>query len=113
MLAMGFIEAFSDRNDEVSKLRDWLFALSDFGDHFGSFLKGVVGSRNSAINCLLQNDLLDIVGGEPTLSERRPHMHSELLPLVEREHRANNQDAARPLVIVRPRPDFAPGSSGL
>ena len=61
-LAMGFIEAFSDRNDEGSGSADWLFALCNFGDHVGSFLEGMVGSRNAAINCLLQDDLLDVVG---------------------------------------------------
>src|SRR5262245_3389401 len=89
-----------------------LFALCDFGDHLGRFLESVVGSRHSAIDRLLQNDLLYVVSGESALGERRPHMHSELFPLVEREHRANHKNAARPLIIVWPRPDFAPGGPG-
>src|SRR5499427_1339553 len=111
-VAMTLLKPFRAEMTREVEARFGLFALCDFGDHFGSFLESVVGSRYSAIDCLLQDDLLDVVGVEPALRERRPHMHSELFPLVEREHRANHKNAARPLIIVRAGPDIAPSGPG-
>src|SRR5215468_10513389 len=107
-VAMTLLKPFRAEMTREVEARFGLFALCDFGDHFGSFLESVIGSRYSAIDCLLKNDLLDVVGVEPSLGQRRPHMHAELFPLVEREHRANHQDAARALVIMRACPYLAP-----
>src|SRR5262249_17939345 len=71
----------------------------------------MVGGRNSAIDRLLKDDFLDVIGGEIPLGQRRPHVHAELLPLIERKHGTNDQNAARALVVVGARPYFAPGGA--
>jgi hypothetical protein len=69
----------------------------------------VIGGRHAAIDRLLQDDLLDVVRREAAFGEGGAHVHPELFPFVEREHGADHQDAARALVVMRARPDLAPG----
>jgi len=66
--------------------------------------------RHAAVYCLLQQDLLDVVGREPALGEGRAHVQAELVPGAERHQGADDQDAARAFVEMRPGPHFAPGA---
>ena len=58
------------------------------------FLDGVVGRGHAAIDRLLQQDFLDVVGREAALGQRRAHMQAEFIPLAERDHGADHQHAA-------------------
>src|SRR5579871_1067954 len=72
----------------------------------------MIGGGHAAIDRLLQQYFLDVVGGEAALGERRAHMQAELVPLPERDHGADHQHPPRALVEMRPRPDLAPGVTG-
>src|SRR5579871_1911504 len=72
----------------------------------------MIGGGHAAIDRLLQQYFLDVVGGEAALGERRAHMQAELVPLPERDHGADHQHPPRALVEMRPRPDLAPGVAG-
>ena len=39
-------------------------------------------------------------------------MHAKFVPFIEGEHCADDQDAPGALVVMRPRPDLAPGIAG-
>src|ERR671922_2461271 len=67
---------------------------------------------NPAIDRLLQDYFLDILGSEAALDERRADMHAKLIPLVERHHGADDKHAARSIVEMRSCPDLAPGVTG-
>ena len=69
----------------------------------------MVRRRNAAIDRLLEQDFLDVVGGEAALGERRPHVQAEFVPLSERNHGADHQHPSGALVEMRPGPDLAPG----
>jgi hypothetical protein len=64
------------------------------------------------IDRLLQDDFLDVLRREAALEERRAHVHAELFPSADRHHRADDEHAARALVEMWPRPNFAPGTAG-
>src|SRR5580765_7426604 len=63
--------------------------------------RGICGG-DSAVDRLLQQDFLQVVGGEPVLVDRRPRMHPELLPSSQRDERAEHQHPPRPDVEARP-----------
>src|ERR1700689_5916400 len=69
----------------------------------------MVGRGHAAIDRLLQEDFLDIVGREAAFRQRGAHMQAEFIPLAERYHGADHQHAPGPLVEMRPGPDFTPG----
>ncbi|AHY52699.1 hypothetical protein BJS_08904 [Bradyrhizobium japonicum SEMIA 5079] len=69
----------------------------------------MVRRRHAAIDCLLKQDFLDVVGGEAALGERRAHMQAEFVPLPQCDHGADHEHAPGALVEMRPRPDLAPG----
>src|SRR6185312_2397964 len=52
------------------------------------------------------------VGREAAFGQRRAHVHAEFIPLVESEHGADHQYAARALVVMGARPHLAPGCAG-
>src|SRR5262249_53570525 len=81
-------------------------------EHLAGLPKSVIADRHAAIDRLLQNDLLDIVGREAALSERCAYVHAELSPPPDRHHGADDEHAARALVEMRSRPDLAPGAAG-
>src|SRR6185312_1214935 len=87
------------------------FRFCYLGDDVSCFLEGVVGGRYPTIDRLLQDDFLDVVRAETGLCQRRPHMHAELFPFIERQHGADHQDTARAIVVMRTRPYLAPGSA--
>src|SRR5215467_10149605 len=93
--------------------RGWgLSGFPEFLEHLAGLPKSVITHRHAAIDRLLQNDLLDIVGREAALGERCAHVHAELFPSPDRHHGADDEHAARALVEMRSRPDFAPGAAG-
>src|SRR5262245_442839 len=87
-------------------------ALAELLDQLARFPEGVIADRHPAIDRLLQNDFLDVVGGEPALDQGRAHVHAEFFPSADRHHRADDEHAARALVEVRTGPDLAPGAAG-
>src|SRR6185436_16327507 len=89
-----------------------VLALSNLLEHFGGLAERVIADRHAAIDRLLQDDLLDVVGGEAALNQRGAHVHTELLPPADRHHRANDENAPGALLEMRPRPDLAPGTAG-
>src|SRR5215831_13181029 len=83
-------------------------ALRMLLDDLARLFEGVVAGRRAAIDRLLQDDLLDVVGREAAVGKRGAHMQLELVPLTERHHGADHQHATGTLVVVRTRPDLAP-----
>src|SRR5262249_4610164 len=81
-------------------------------EHLAGLAKSVIAHRYAAIDRLLQDDFLDVVGREAALDERGAQVHAELLPPPDRHHGADDQDAARAFVEMRSRPDLAPGAAG-
>src|SRR5438128_12637484 len=82
------------------------WSLSGFPElleHLAGLPKSVIAHRHAAIDRLLQNDLLDIVGREAALGERCAHVHAELFPPPDRHHGADDEHAARALVEMRSR----------
>src|SRR5215510_3301245 len=103
------LNPFQSEMTRASLQAQWSFALPNLRNHFGGFLEGVVCGRHSTIDRLLQDDFLDFVRRESSLGERRSHMHAELFPFIQGEHRADNQDATRALVVMGTGPNLAPG----
>src|SRR5262249_44795592 len=85
--------------------------FGEFLDHFAGLAEGVIAHRHAAIDGLLQNDFLDVVGREGALGECCAHVHADLLPPPNRHHGADDEHAARALVEMRSRPDLAPGAA--
>src|SRR5215469_7413332 len=79
-----------------------------FDNDRGSLFHGVIGDRHTAIDRLLQDDLLDVVGSEATFDERRAHMQTIFIPLSEGDHSADDQDSPRSLIEMLPSPDVPP-----
>ena len=63
---------------------------------------------NAAVDGALQQHLADLVRRE-TVSQRRTHVHLELVLAAGRDERRQRDAAARAPVEPRPRPDLAPG----
>ena len=97
------------RSSTTRRRPSYPFSSPSSGDDRGRFLDGVVGGGHAAIDRLLQQDFLDVVGGEAALGERRAHMQAEFVPLPERDHGADHQHAPGAMVEMRPGPDIAPG----
>jgi tetratricopeptide (TPR) repeat protein len=97
-------------NNLAGLYQDQKSALQEpqFDNDRRSFLDRVIGDRYAAINRLLQDDFLDVVGAEATFDEGRAHMQPEFVPLTERNHGSNDQYSSRSLIEVRPSPDVAP-----
>src|SRR3954471_3884137 len=89
-----------------------LLSLADLLEHRGGFPECVIAHRHAAIDRLLQDDLLEVVGGESALDQRRAHVHAEFLPPADRHHGADDKDAARTLLEMGTRPHLAPGAAG-
>lgn len=70
-----------------------------------------VGGGNAAVDRALEQNLLDLVGGEP-VAERRAEVHRELLGAVEGDEGRHRDRAARAPVESRPGPDLTPGIAG-
>src|SRR5258705_10360171 len=85
-----------------------LSGFPELPEHLAGLPKSVIAHRHAAIDRLLQNDLLDIVGREAALGERCAHVHAELFPPPDCHHGADDEHGARALVEMRPRPDLAP-----
>ena len=49
---------------------------------------------------------------KPPSAKRRAHVQPEFVPLAERDHGADHEHAAGAFVVMRPRPDLAPGVAG-
>src|SRR5262245_28724488 len=90
---------------------DGLFGLRNFRDYLGGFLECVICGWYPAIDRLLQDDFLDVFRREAPLCERRPHVHTELFPFIERKHGADHQDATRAFIVMGTAPYFAPGNA--
>src|SRR4029077_5045854 len=73
---------------------------------------GVIGRRHAAIDRLLQNDFLDVVGREAAFRECGAHVQAEFIPLAERYQGADHEHAPRAMIEMRPGPDIAPGVAG-
>src|SRR5262245_575798 len=84
-----------------------LSGFPEFFEHLAGLPKSVIAHRHPAIDRLLQNDFLNIVGREAALDERCAQVHAKLLPPPDRHHGADDEDAARALVEMRSRPDLA------
>src|SRR5215471_7281152 len=84
----------------------------EFLEHLAGLPKSMIAHRHAAIDRLLQNDLLDVVGRKAALDQRCAQVHAELLPPPDRHHGADHEHAARALVEMRSRPDLAPGAAG-
>jgi hypothetical protein len=69
----------------------------------------MIGGRHAAIDRLLHDDFLDVVGGKSAFDQSRAHVQPELRPFVERNQRADHKNAARAVVEMRTLPKFAPG----
>src|SRR5262245_4512038 len=106
---MAYTEPVSKRNDESVTAPRWSFAFPNVRNNFGGFFEGVVCGGHPAIDCLLQDDFLDVVRRESSFGQGRPHVHAELLPFIQGEHGADDQDATRALVVMGPGPNLAPG----
>src|ERR1041384_6440814 len=61
-------------------------ALRDLLHDIAGKFAGVVARRRPAVDRLLQNDFLDVVGGEALLSQRRTRVDDEFFPLAQRDH---------------------------
>src|SRR5262245_29622236 len=72
----------------------------------------MVAHWHTAIDRLLQDDLLDVLYREAALDERGAHVHAEFLPASDRHHGADHQDAPRARIEMRPRPYLRPGAAG-
>jgi len=61
-----------------------LLSLADLLEHRGGFPECVIAHRHAAIDRLLQDDLLEVVGGEGALDQRRAHVmrNSSHLPIA-------------------------------
>src|ERR1700730_15465200 len=68
----------------------------------------MIGGGYAAIDRLLQYDLLDIIGREAALRQRRADVKAEFIPLTERDQGADHQDAAGAPGGMRPGPDIGP-----
>ena len=71
----------------------------------------MVGGGHAAIDRLLQDDFLDIVGRKTALRQCCAHMQAEFVPLAECDEGTDHQHAPRALVEMRPGPDIGPGVS--
>ena len=67
-----------------------------------------VGVGDAAVDRGLQQDLLDLVVGEP-VAERRAQVHGELLVVAAGDERGQGDQRAAAPVEARPGPDAAPG----
>ena len=72
----------------------------------------MIGGRHAAIDRLLQQNFLDVVGRESALGKRCAHMQAKLVPLAERHHGADHQHAPRAVIEMRTGPDLTPGIAG-
>src|SRR6266404_9066511 len=80
-----------------------------FLEYRGGLLDRVVGGRHAAIDRLLQQYFLDIVGREAALGKGCADVKAELVPLSERDHSPDHQHTPGAMIEMRPGPDFAPG----
>src|SRR6266404_5504225 len=80
-----------------------------FLEYRGCLLDRVVGGRHAAIDRLLQQYFLDIVGREAALGKGCADVKAELVPLSERDHSPDHQHTPGAMIEMRPGPDFAPG----
>src|SRR5262249_45623347 len=88
-----------------------LSGFPEFLEHLAGLPKSVIANRHATIDRLLQNDLLDVVGREAALDQRRAQVHAELLPPPDRHHGADHEHAPPALVQMRSRPYLAPGAA--
>src|SRR5262249_3430275 len=81
-------------------------------EHLAGLPKSAIAHRHAAIDRLLQNDLLDVVGREAALDQRCARVHAELLPPPDRHRGPDHERAARALVEMRSRPDLPTRAEG-
>ena len=60
----------------------------------------VIGDRHAAIDCLLQDDFLNVVGSEAAFDKRRAHMLAKFTPLSERDLAAPGHNALAAALVV-------------
>src|SRR5947208_15964394 len=69
----------------------------------------MIGGRYAAIDRLLQDDLLDVVGREAALRERRADVQLKFIPLAKRQQGSDHQHPTGTLIEMRTGPDIRPG----
>src|ERR1043166_9435648 len=72
-----------------SLLRGGDLFLLHLCQHLARFLERAVAGRRAAVDRLLKNYFLDVLGLKAALDEGRAHMRAELLPMAERQERAD------------------------
>ena len=74
-------------------------------DDRGCLLDGMICCRHAAIDRLLQDDFLDVVGRETAFRKRRAHMQAEFIPLTERDHGADHCSPSAPMRQIEGLPE--------
>src|SRR6267142_3043063 len=68
----------------------------------------MIGGRYAAIDRLLQYYLLDVIGREAALRERRADVQLKFIPWAKRQQGSNHQHPAGAFVEMLPGPDIRP-----
>src|SRR5258705_12341628 len=62
----------------------------------------MIGRGHAAIDRLLQQNFLDVVGRKSAFRQRRAHVHAKFVPLTEGDHGSDHEHAAGALVQISP-----------
>src|SRR6266404_1155006 len=68
----------------------------------------MIGGGHAAIDRLLQDDLLDVIGREAAFGQCRAYVQTKFVPLAERDQSADDKHATGALIEMRPGPDIGP-----
>src|SRR4029077_259526 len=98
--------ALIDRSTNVDNLP---LRQPQFLEYRRGHLDRVVGGWHTAIDRLLQQNFLDVVGRETTFGKCCSDVQAELVPLSERDHSADHQHTPGAMIEMWPGPDLAPG----